>query len=87
MPISANQKFVCFTWFERDRKNVRLETEDGKEVFCLWDDDVDSAIEDGYLESPRRPRPSDEDWLEPAIQYATSMGLISENVELERQCG
>jgi hypothetical protein len=71
-------RYICSTWFERDRKNVILEREDGTEVFALWDDDVDEAIEDGFLPTPRRPRPSDADWLPCALVYAESQGLINE---------
>lgn len=40
---------IVFTWFERDRQNVRLETPNGRVIFDLWDEDVTHAIEDGYL--------------------------------------
>ncbi len=75
--VASESDLVCITWFERDRKNVRLETSDGKEIFSLWDDDVGQAIEDGFLATPRTPRPSDEDWLPHAIEYAKSQGLIA----------
>lgn len=69
------QEFECSTWFERDRKSVTL-TRNGVEVFSLWDDDVDDAIESGFLAPPRVPRAGDADWLQPAIDYARSQGLI-----------
>jgi len=68
--------FQCSAWFERDRANLTLTTDDGREVFCLWDDEVTEAIEDGYLPTPRLPRPSDSDWLPCAIEYARYYNLI-----------
>ena len=82
--VESEDGLVCHTWFERDRKHIRLETEDGQEIFCLWDDDVDAAIEDGYLSTPRSPRPDDSDWLAPAIEYAKSMGLLLLDSPCER---
>ncbi|KAK0039488.1 hypothetical protein Bpfe_031075 [Biomphalaria pfeifferi] len=75
LPITAGQ-YVCTTWFERDRANIRLETPNGREVFDLWDDDVAQAVEDGYLTRPRVPRPTDADWQPHAVRYAIDMGLI-----------
>lgn len=68
--------FRASTWFERDRACVCLYRGD-ELVFELWDEAVYEAIEDGFLPSPRAPRPRDEDWLEPAISYARSQGLLS----------
>lgn len=69
------EKFECSTWFERDRRSLTL-TRNGTEVFSLWDDELDEAIETGFLVPPRKPRPSDADWLQPAIDYAKSQGLL-----------
>ena len=55
------------TWFERDRAHVAL-TKNGETVVEWWDDDVQQAIEDGYL-NPR-------DWKGSAIEYAKEMGLL-----------
>lgn len=74
--VLSESSLVCVTWFERDRKNIRLETEDGDEIFCLWDADVDDAIESGYLSVPRVPRAGDEDWLPHAIEYARQYGMF-----------
>ena len=68
--------YVCTTWFERDRANVRLETPAGREVFDLWDEAVYEAIESGFLTQPRVPRASDADWQPHAVAYAIDMGLI-----------
>jgi len=76
------EDYVCTTWFERDRKHVRLETPRGRLVFELWDEEVDDAIESGNLIPPRVPRPSDRDWLPSAVSYAVEMGLVG--VEKER---
>ena len=46
---TADHQYVCVTWFERDRQNVRLETPRGRVIFDLWDDDVADAIDSGYL--------------------------------------
>ena len=67
---------VCSTWFERDRKHIRLETPNGQTIFELWDEDVDEAIESGYLTTPRVPRPSDADWQPCAVAYAVEMELL-----------
>ena len=64
------------TWFERDRAMVSLEDDDGNEIFTLWDDEVAEAIEDGFLDTPRKPRPSNADWLPCLVQYAKDQGLI-----------
>lgn len=77
-PVTAirHADYVCSTWFERDRRHVRLERPDGTEVFALWDDDVTQAIEDDYLSTPRVPRASDSDWQPHAVAYAIEYGLI-----------
>lgn len=74
--------YVCSVWFERDRACVSLETPDGREIFSLWDDDVHSAIEDGFLPTPRGPMMSSRlmndsnAWQLCAVEYARSQGLI-----------
>lgn len=70
-------RFTANVWFERDRKNVTLT--DGltsRDLVCLWDDDVNDAIESGCLTPPRGPRPKEGDWLEPLLQYAASTGAL-----------
>ena len=73
---TGDHQYVCVTWFERDRQNVRLETPRGRVIFDLWDDDVTDAIDSGYLKVPRLPRAIDADWQPHAIDYARNMGLI-----------
>lgn len=71
-------RFEANVWFERDRKNVRLT--DGltsRDVVCLWDDDVDSAIDAGLLCAPSRARPADSDWLQPLLDYADATGALN----------
>ena len=34
---TRDHEYVCVTWFERDRQNVRLETPRGRVIFDLWD--------------------------------------------------
>ena len=73
---TGDHEFVCVTWFERDRQNVRLETPRGKLIFDLWDDRVTDAIESGLLTVPQRPRPNDTDWQPHAVAYARDIGLL-----------
>jgi hypothetical protein len=72
----APEEYVCTTWFERDRRMVSLATPNGREIFALWDEAVDDAIESGYLPTPKHPRPSDKDWQPCASAYAREMGLL-----------
>lgn len=69
-------EYVCYTWFERDRKNVRLETPKGRAIFDLWDDEVVDEIESGHLTVPRTPRPLNSDWQPHAVAYAKERELI-----------
>lgn len=55
-------------WFERDRAHVGLSKPSGKTVFDLWDEAVQEAIEDGFLETPVN-RSS-------VLEYARDQGLI-----------
>jgi hypothetical protein len=64
-------------WFELDRKHIALSRPDGSLVFELRDEEVDEAIEDGFLTSPRHPRPRDEDWREHLVEYARNYGLLN----------
>jgi hypothetical protein len=67
------------TWFERDRKYVGLYPVDDegkpdtnqKAIVEWWDEAVDEAIEDGFLD----PR----DWHGSALNYAKQMGVIKES--------
>lgn len=72
----GDREYVCSTWFERDRRHVRLETPLGRLIFELWDEDVSEALESGLLPAPRFPRSSDADWQPCAVEYARSQGLI-----------
>ena len=74
---SQPSEYICHTWFERDRANIRLETPRGRVVFDLWDDEVTQAIKDGFLTVPRVPRPRDDDWQHHAVLYAAAMGLVA----------
>lgn len=62
-------------WFERDRAHLHLSRND-KTICELWDEAVQAAIDDGFLVPPRHPRPTDQMWLEPMVQYARVMGYI-----------
>ncbi len=73
---TADHQYVCVTWFERDRQNVRLETPRGRVIFDLWDDDVTDAIDSGYLTVPRVPRATDADWQPHAAAFARDTGRL-----------
>lgn len=77
------QRYSVQTWFERDRSNITLLDElTQQEVVNLWDEGVNDALESGYLCSPRGPRPSERDWLEPVMNYAQQIGAIGPPIEL-----
>jgi hypothetical protein len=79
MPLfvkTNDSDYVCYTWFERDRQNVRLETPNGRVVFDLWDDSLIQAVEDGFLTVPKSLRPNDNDWQPHAVAYAKKLNLI-----------
>ena len=73
---ARDHEFVCVTWFERDRQNVRLETPRGRVIFDLWDEEVSDAVVSGYLTVPRVPRPTDADWQPHAVAFARDTGRI-----------
>ena len=43
------QNTTLETWFERDRAHVALISRNGKTLIEWWDEDVNQAIEDGFL--------------------------------------
>ncbi|UDM18958.1 hypothetical protein [Vogesella sp. XCS3] len=64
--------------YQNERGEVGLRLYDdltGEDLFDLKGDDFLGAIEDGLLEKPSIPRPSDDDWLAPAIAYAKDRGI------------
>ena len=73
---TGDHEYVCVTWFERDRQNVRLETPRGRVIFDLWDEAVTDAVYSGYLTVPRVARPNDADWQPHAVAYARDTGRI-----------
>ncbi len=54
------------TWFERDRASVVLETLDGTTIIEWWDEAVEEAVQDGFLDSS--------DWHGSAVKYANNVG-------------
>jgi len=68
--------YLCSTWFERDRRHIRLETPLGRMIFELWDEAVDEAIIDGFLTVPQGTRLTESDWQPHAVRYAEERGLI-----------
>lgn len=55
-------------WFERDRAMVRLTDKFNKEIICLWDDDVQQFVEDGF-------KKRNQSWHEALADYATEHKL------------
>ncbi len=67
------------TWFERGRRNSRLETLRSRVIFDLWDDAVTDAIDGGFLPVPRVPNvthATDADWQSHAVAYARDASRI-----------
>src|SRR5262249_30520760 len=63
------------TWFERDRAHVALvDKHSGETIVEWWDDDVQQAIDDGFL--PHRW--SDTKAHEAAFDYAKQVGVIAD---------
>ena len=57
------------TWFERDRAMVMLlNKKTGEEIIEWWDEDVQQAIEDGFLDP--------KDYHRSAYEYAKDMRLL-----------
>ena len=54
------------TWFERDRAHVDLQTLSGDTIIEWRDEEVEEAVQDGFL-SPR-------DWHGSAVEYANHIG-------------
>lgn len=61
---------VLHTWFERDRANVRLESDFGDEIICLWDEEVTQFLIDGF-------KKQNEHWHDALVKYANEMCLSS----------
>lgn len=59
--------FSINTWFERDRAHVELLDVNDETVIEWWDEEVQDAIEDGFLDP--------KDFLESAMAYAEEMGF------------
>jgi hypothetical protein len=64
--VWTEQNTEIHTWFERDRAHVDLRTLDGVTIIEWWDEAVNEAVEDGFLD----PR----DWHESAVEYANYIG-------------
>lgn len=58
----------CSTWFERDRAYVRLTDTRDQEIICLWDDEVQEFINDGF-------KSNKQSWHEALAEYATEHKL------------
>jgi len=55
-------------WFERDRAHVELLDADNQTIIEWWDEEVQKAIDDGFLYSSN--------YLESAEEYAKSVGML-----------
>lgn len=64
--VWTRQNTKINTWFERDRASVVLETLDGTTIIEWWDEAVEEAVQDGFLD----PR----DYHGSAIEYANYVG-------------
>jgi len=81
-----DDRFEAAAWFERGRKNLILtDNLTGEDILTLWDQEVDDAIEDGFLTPPRMIRPRSADWVGPLKEMALSKGLLSTStIRLDR---
>jgi hypothetical protein len=62
----TRQNTTIETWFERDRSHVELRTLDGTTIIEWWDEAVEDAVMDGFLDS--------RDWHGSAVEYANYIG-------------
>lgn len=60
----------CTEWFERDRAMVRLTDTRGNEILCLWDEDVNQFVEDGF-------KKLSQSWHLALCEYATEHKIRS----------
>jgi hypothetical protein len=63
---------LCYTWFERDRAMVRLADTLGNEIICLWDEEVNQFVEDGF-------KTRWQSWHEALAEYATEHQLTTKD--------
>ena len=64
--VWTRQNTKLDTWFERDRAHVSLETLNGKTIIEWWDEAVEEAVQDGFL-NPK-------DYHGSAVEYANYIG-------------
>ncbi|MBS1807575.1 MAG: hypothetical protein JST84_05225 [Acidobacteria bacterium] len=83
MPFQPNTPFSInntelHTWFERDRKHIELRNANTqKTILEFWDDEVDEAVEDGFLTLPSFIRLLDKsDLHQQMYDLAVERGLI-----------
>lgn len=74
------------TFDERDRIHVGLyDDKDGSELFELWDEDVSSALEDGFIRVGRkslRTLSDDDEVLHRSLyDYAVELGAVKQPKE------
>ena len=60
----------CDTWFERDRAMVRLTDCQDNEIVCLWDNDVEEFVDDGF-------KTIRQEWHDALAKYATYRKLTT----------
>lgn len=72
-----DHEYEVEAWFERDRKHLALTHPSRKKpIVELWDDEVNQAVDNGFLALPHHPRPTTEMWRAPLLGYARSYQLI-----------
>ena len=60
----------CDTWFERDRLMVRLTDMRDNEIMCMWDEEVQEFVADGF-------KANRQSWHEALCEYATQNKLTA----------
>ncbi len=74
-PYNWNTNNTVFSeWFERDRACVRITDKFDREIICLWDDQVNEFVEDGF-------KSRNQSWHEALCEYATERKIRSNQEE------
>lgn len=73
--VKYKSPYIVHTWFERDRQNIWVEDEKGRNVAEWWDEDVSDMVEQGFFNS--------RDLEGSVMEYLASVGVISKNYTYE----
>lgn len=57
-------------WFERDRSMVQITDNFGRVIMCLWDQEVEDFVIDGF-------KSKNQSWHDALCEYATERNIIS----------